>query len=122
GGYRVESQRIATRLTTCDERRQPRRQPSSNANATLLARAARTLRRERPRMPRATAAGAKGRGGACGPWRDGWTRQVAENYSDPGAARRGSRHRQDVGSAIDFTYKLPFTFTGVIEKVTIALK
>jgi hypothetical protein len=28
----------------------------------------------------------------------------------------------DVGSAVDFTYKLPFTFTGVIEKVTIELK
>jgi hypothetical protein len=29
---------------------------------------------------------------------------------------------RDVGSAIDFTYKLPFTFTGSIEKVTIELK
>jgi arylsulfatase len=28
----------------------------------------------------------------------------------------------DVGSAVDFTYKLPFTFTGKIEKVTYALK
>ena len=27
----------------------------------------------------------------------------------------------DVGSAVDFTYKLPFTFTGTIEKVTIEL-
>jgi hypothetical protein len=26
------------------------------------------------------------------------------------------------GSAVDFTYKLPFTFTGKIEKVTIELK
>jgi arylsulfatase len=29
---------------------------------------------------------------------------------------------RDVGSAIDFTYKLPFAFTGAIEKVTIELK
>ena len=29
---------------------------------------------------------------------------------------------RDVGSAIDFTYKLPFEFTGTIEKVTIELK
>jgi arylsulfatase len=28
----------------------------------------------------------------------------------------------DVGSAVDFTYKLPFTFTGTIDKVTIELK
>jgi arylsulfatase len=28
----------------------------------------------------------------------------------------------DVGSAVDFTYKLPFTFTGTINKVTIELK
>jgi arylsulfatase len=28
----------------------------------------------------------------------------------------------DVGSAVDFTYKLPFTFTGTIDKVTIDLK
>jgi arylsulfatase len=28
----------------------------------------------------------------------------------------------DVGSAVDFTYKLPFTFTGTIDKVTINLK
>ncbi len=28
----------------------------------------------------------------------------------------------DVGSAVDFTYKLPFAFTGGIEKVTVALK
>ena len=28
----------------------------------------------------------------------------------------------DVGSAVDFTYKLPFVFTGAIEKVTITLK
>ena len=28
----------------------------------------------------------------------------------------------DSGSAIDFTYKLPFTFTGKIEKVTVELK
>ncbi len=28
----------------------------------------------------------------------------------------------DLGSAVDFTYKLPFTFTGKIEKVTIDLK
>jgi arylsulfatase len=28
----------------------------------------------------------------------------------------------DVGSAVDFTYKLPFTFTGKIDKVTIELK
>jgi len=28
----------------------------------------------------------------------------------------------DVGSAVDFTYKLPFKFTGKIEKVTIDLK
>jgi arylsulfatase len=27
----------------------------------------------------------------------------------------------DVGSAVDFTYKLPFTFTGKIEKVTVDL-
>lgn len=29
---------------------------------------------------------------------------------------------QDVGSPIDFTYKLPFAFTGMIEKVTVELK
>jgi len=29
---------------------------------------------------------------------------------------------RDVGSPIDFTYKLPFAFTGKIEKVTIELK
>ena len=29
---------------------------------------------------------------------------------------------EDVGSPVDFTYKLPFRFTGTIEKVTIALK
>ena len=29
---------------------------------------------------------------------------------------------EDVGSAVDFTYKLPFKFTGKIEKVTIDLK
>ena len=28
----------------------------------------------------------------------------------------------DVGSPVDFTYKLPFQFTGKIEKVTIDLK
>jgi arylsulfatase len=28
----------------------------------------------------------------------------------------------DVGSAVDFTYQLPFAFTGEIEKVTIVLK
>ena len=28
----------------------------------------------------------------------------------------------DIGSAVDFTYKLPFTFTGKIEKVTFDLK
>jgi hypothetical protein len=28
----------------------------------------------------------------------------------------------DVGSAVDFTYQLPFTFTGEIEKVTVELK
>jgi arylsulfatase len=28
----------------------------------------------------------------------------------------------DVGSAVDFTYKLPFQFTGKIEKVTVELK
>ena len=28
----------------------------------------------------------------------------------------------DVGSAVDFTYKLPFTFTGTIDKVTIEWK
>ena len=28
----------------------------------------------------------------------------------------------DVGSPVDFTYKLPFTFTGGIDKVTVALK
>jgi arylsulfatase len=27
----------------------------------------------------------------------------------------------DVGSAVDFTYKLPFAFTGKIEKVTVEL-
>jgi len=29
---------------------------------------------------------------------------------------------RDAGSPIDFTYKLPFEFTGKIEKVTIELK
>jgi arylsulfatase len=29
---------------------------------------------------------------------------------------------RDVGSPVDFTYKLPFPFTGKIEKVTIDLK
>jgi hypothetical protein len=29
---------------------------------------------------------------------------------------------EDVGSAVDFTYKLPFEFTGTIDKVTIELK
>jgi arylsulfatase len=29
---------------------------------------------------------------------------------------------EDVGSAVDFTYKLPFKFTGTIEKVTVDLK
>ena len=29
---------------------------------------------------------------------------------------------RDVGSPIDFTYKMPFEFTGKIEKVTIELK
>ena len=28
----------------------------------------------------------------------------------------------DGGSAVDFTYKLPFTFTGTIDKVTVELK
>jgi hypothetical protein len=28
----------------------------------------------------------------------------------------------DSGSAVDFTYKLPFAFTGTIEKVTVELK
>ena len=28
----------------------------------------------------------------------------------------------DTGSAVDFTYKLPFAFTGKIEKVTFRLK
>ena len=28
----------------------------------------------------------------------------------------------DTGSAVDFTYKLPFAFTGRIDKVTIDLK
>jgi len=29
---------------------------------------------------------------------------------------------EDVGSAVDFAYKLPFKFTGKIEKVTVELK
>jgi len=29
---------------------------------------------------------------------------------------------EDVGSTVDFTYKLPFTFTGTIDKVMIELK
>jgi len=29
---------------------------------------------------------------------------------------------EDTGSAVDFTYKLPFTFTGTIDKVTVELK
>jgi hypothetical protein len=29
---------------------------------------------------------------------------------------------EDVGSAVDFTYKLPFTFTGTIDKVTFDFK
>jgi arylsulfatase len=29
---------------------------------------------------------------------------------------------EDVGSPVDFTYKLPFKFIGTIEKVTIELK
>ena len=29
---------------------------------------------------------------------------------------------EDVGSAVDFTYKLPFKFTGKIDKVTVELK
>jgi arylsulfatase len=29
---------------------------------------------------------------------------------------------EDVGSAVDFTYKLPFTFTGTIDRVTFDLK
>jgi arylsulfatase len=28
----------------------------------------------------------------------------------------------DLGSAVDSTYKMPFTFTGKIEKVTVELK
>jgi len=28
----------------------------------------------------------------------------------------------DVGSAVDFTYRPPFAFTGTLEKVTIELK
>lgn len=28
----------------------------------------------------------------------------------------------DVGSAVDFTYELPFAFTGEIDKVTVALQ
>ena len=28
----------------------------------------------------------------------------------------------DTGSAVDFTYKLPFAFTGKIEKVAVELK
>jgi hypothetical protein len=28
----------------------------------------------------------------------------------------------DVGSAVDFTYKLPFTYPGAIEKITVELK
>ena len=28
----------------------------------------------------------------------------------------------DLGSAVDFTYKLPFSFTGKVEKVTFDLK
>ena len=28
----------------------------------------------------------------------------------------------DIGSAVDFTYKLPFAFTGKIEKVTVELR
>jgi hypothetical protein len=38
------------------------------------------------------------------------------------ASRRDWRFGIDVGSAIDFTYKRPFTFTGTIEKVTVELK
>jgi arylsulfatase len=29
---------------------------------------------------------------------------------------------EDVGSPVDFTYKLPFAFTGAIDKVTVDLK
>jgi len=29
---------------------------------------------------------------------------------------------QDVGSPVDFTYKLPFSFTGTIDKVVFTLK
>ena len=29
---------------------------------------------------------------------------------------------KDVGSPVDFTYKLPFAFTGTIDKVTVDLK
>jgi hypothetical protein len=28
----------------------------------------------------------------------------------------------DIGSAVDFSYKLPFAFTGTIERITVELK
>ncbi len=38
------------------------------------------------------------------------------------ARREGVDIGMDVGSPIDFTYQLPFAFTGRIEKVTVELK
>ena len=52
---------------------------------------------------------------------------VVAARDDVAAARREVLHLPgdigtDLGSAVDFTYKLPFSFTGKIEKVTFDLK
>jgi hypothetical protein len=48
-------------------------------------------------------------------------RPIAAHHPHPVFAREGLDVGMDVGSAIDFTYKLPFAFTGKIAKVTIEL-
>jgi hypothetical protein len=56
-------------------------------------------------------------------------RSVAAERIDDRLARKEQQHAHlgvdigmDIGSPIDFTYKMPFAFTGRIEKVTVELK
>jgi arylsulfatase len=54
--------------------------------------------------------------------REGRGRPPRTHHSPPSLARRRHGRGMDVGSPVDFTYELPFRFTGTIEKVTFDLK
>ena len=53
---------------------------------------------------------------------EGRRRPAAEDHPAQISLGEGMDVGMDVGSPVDFTYKLPFAFTGKIEKVTVELK